>query len=429
MIYIYSLKAPISLCMLFACSLSIGQINQPFTPGKITVNGHMSIGQKGVFSSNYPFIGLVPSQITSYGTTYFYNDFHNDGDFQSKENKAHTIFKKNDSVPLVISGESIISFYGITWDSNAKQKGFVVKSNLDVHGPMEFVQGIVYLDKDNKTLDNRTLGALSVYDKSSIENASDNSHIDGSIEKIGKHSYLFPIGDKGLYRPLILGGSDCPKDVFSVKYSYQDHDFFSSRENKSSIIKYINKQEFWAIDKAQGTSGSIVLSLSLDTRTFPDIDLTELSIVQWNNKLEIWQDYGGILEANNTFISALVHLQPDTSYFTLARVDKESQLPGDILVYNFVSANNDGKNDFLYIQNIHRYPINQVEIFDRWGVRVFSQKQYDKYADGTTNVFTGHYNGNSLPSGTYYYIIKYQIGQAHQQRSITKSGSLHLETF
>jgi gliding motility-associated-like protein len=40
-----------------------------------------------------------------------------------------------------------------------------------------------------------------------------------------------------------------------------------------------------------------------------------------------------------------------------------------------------------------------VKVYNRWGKEVYSNKDYDNLWDGTSN-------GNQLPEGAYYYIIK-----------------------
>jgi gliding motility-associated-like protein len=75
----------------------------------------------------------------------------------------------------------------------------------------------------------------------------------------------------------------------------------------------------------------------------------------------------------------------------------------DIIVYNAVSPNNDGKNDFFRLQNIDTIsPKNEVVIYNRWGDEVFSISDYDN----KTKAFVGMTNGGGkLPSGTYFYKI------------------------
>ncbi len=68
--------------------------------------------------------------------------------------------------------------------------------------------------------------------------------------------------------------------------------------------------------------------------------------------------------------------------------------------YNVITPNNDGFNDRWEIENILTYPDNEVLIFDRWGTLVYQKRNYDNTWDGT-------YDGNDLPQGTYFYVIKF----------------------
>lgn len=74
-------------------------------------------------------------------------------------------------------------------------------------------------------------------------------------------------------------------------------------------------------------------------------------------------------------------------------------------VYNYVSANSDTYNDTFkidYLRNIFlRYTI---EIYNRWGTKVWTGSAATADWDGTsnTNLVVG---SNNLPDGTYYYVI------------------------
>jgi len=83
-----------------------------------------------------------------------------------------------------------------------------------------------------------------------------------------------------------------------------------------------------------------------------------------------------------------------------------------IIVYNGISPDGDGVNDFFFIERIDSFPDNTVTIFNRWGVEVYSREGYDN--DPVTS-FNGFSNGRvtvsegrGLPTGTYYYVIQYQ---------------------
>lgn len=65
------------------------------------------------------------------------------------------------------------------------------------------------------------------------------------------------------------------------------------------------------------------------------------------------------------------------------------------------SPNNDGKNDIFYIDGIAGVT-NRVSIYDRWGIELYSQDNYNN----TTIFWDGKYKGKVVPTGTYFYVIE-----------------------
>ena len=94
----------------------------------------------------------------------------------------------------------------------------------------------------------------------------------------------------------------------------------------------------------------------------------------------------------------------------------------NIEIFNGVSANQDGMNDWFILDCIENYPRNAVKIFNRAGDLVFEKQGYDNAA----NVFTGlgnrglYLGEKELPVGTYFYIIDLKDG------SELKTGYLEL---
>jgi gliding motility-associated-like protein len=74
-------------------------------------------------------------------------------------------------------------------------------------------------------------------------------------------------------------------------------------------------------------------------------------------------------------------------------------------VYNYVSANNDTYNDSFEIDYLRNIFLNYtIEIYNRWGTKVWTGSANTADWDGTsnTNLVIGSTN---LPDGTYYYVI------------------------
>ncbi len=70
-----------------------------------------------------------------------------------------------------------------------------------------------------------------------------------------------------------------------------------------------------------------------------------------------------------------------------------------VKIPNAFSPNNDGINDKWQVFNLENYPDARIEIYNRYGHKVFSSR-------GFVTPWDGKLNGKDLPIGTYYYIIE-----------------------
>ena len=90
-------------------------------------------------------------------------------------------------------------------------------------------------------------------------------------------------------------------------------------------------------------------------------------------------------------------------------------------IYNAISPNGDGLNDFLIIRNIELYPENEIYIFNRWNQKVYETTGYG--VNG--NIFDGSHQKTKriLPVGTYFYIFSYKNKKG---RKIHRQGYLYI---
>lgn len=72
----------------------------------------------------------------------------------------------------------------------------------------------------------------------------------------------------------------------------------------------------------------------------------------------------------------------------------------DITIPSLITPNNDGNNDYLIIRGIEEQGKTELTIFDRSGVMVYENKDYDNKWNGVD------YNENPLPDDTYFYLVK-----------------------
>ena len=130
-----------------------------------------------------------------------------------------------------------------------------------------------------------------------------------------------------------------------------------------------------------------------------------------------WGDYNVTLhvESNSGCSSEITHLVV---------------IEQDLVFPNVITPNGDGINDVWAIENLNTnvnpedpdgYRNNRLQIFDRWGKKVYDVKNYDTYAkDGTIYPGTHAFDGAGLSDGVYYYSFQYK-GKA---KDITFNGSI-----
>ncbi|MFC4721882.1 gliding motility-associated C-terminal domain-containing protein, partial [Geojedonia litorea] len=81
-----------------------------------------------------------------------------------------------------------------------------------------------------------------------------------------------------------------------------------------------------------------------------------------------------------------------------------------LVVYDIITPNGDGLNDYLVFKGLEDFPNNTLQIYNRWGVIVYSAKGYgvgDKLFKGISNGRSTINKSAMLPEGTYYYLLNY----------------------
>jgi len=108
-----------------------------------------------------------------------------------------------------------------------------------------------------------------------------------------------------------------------------------------------------------------------------------------------------IYYANGNYIVTQVVYDGYGCTDTARHVVKIESITSEIaeLIPNAISPNGDGKNDIWHLEFIQSfYPKATIEVYDRWGVQVFTSTGYTKPWDGS-------YSGHELPAASYYYVI------------------------
>ena len=76
------------------------------------------------------------------------------------------------------------------------------------------------------------------------------------------------------------------------------------------------------------------------------------------------------------------------------------KLTYDGKITSLFTPNGDGVNDTWYLENIQEFPDNEVIVYNIYGQEVFRKKGYN-------NDWKGTFNGEDLPDGTYFYVLRF----------------------
>lgn len=359
------------------------------------------------------------------GQVHVFQDWENNGTvtYSGDSSKGKTFFTGVSE--QIIEGTQVSDFQNILFENSKSAVPFNLAGTISVGNKAEFKKGVVNADP---------YGGKVIFKENAVHsNVSDASFVDGKVEKQGDKAFQFPVGDELHFRPSYHQAGTSKDNVYTTQYFYKNSDDQYSHSSKEADILFINDKEYWSVTKDKGAE-NIVLSLTMAGSTTPPDFFspsagTQVAIVRWDETQKKWINEGGAVSepaSGEPYANLLTSKVSGYGIFTMALVKTVlPPVPDSVIVYNALSPNGDGINDTFLIKGIDQYPDNEVEIYNRWGVKVFGTKSYNEndnmfkgYSDGRATVN----RGEKLPTGTYFYILKYNNGT----KGIEKSGYLYI---
>ncbi len=210
----------------------------------------------------------------------------------------------------------------------------------------------------------------------------------------------FSLNNDCLFYTGILGGTDTATVVFC--------DDFGLCDTLVAII-YVNDQILPPVARNDFDSIEMNMALNLDLLANDSIngELKDFKII-------LEPDHGiSTIELDNTVTYTSVGQFCGLEKFNYRICNKNGCDSASVTVkvlcqqpyiVNGFSPNGDGINETFFISGLEQFPDNELSIFNRWGSRVFKQKNYH-------NKWQGKYRGEDLPDGTYFYYFTYGDGK------------------
>lgn len=404
----------ISVFLLFTFNIHAQTSNQ----------GMLYIAENTQFSTVETLDNLESGKVYNDGEAFIYSHFNNDGivDFYQETGTTRFIGARDQ----ILSGTNTSYLQNVYFNNRSNTVPFLLTGLVDINGTADFFNGVV---------DNRNFGGeISFRNNANHINTSDFSHVDGPVNKLGNTNFTFPIGDGGYYR---FGGITAPSDsqaIFKGTFYFKNSNPQYPHELRAGVIYEIDNQEYWTIEEETDTNEDVLITLSYRDVTTPESFMiaaleNNITIVRWDEPTNMWVNEGGAVDHDNQTVTTAIS---GYGVYTFGKIREDAvTTPGNLVVYNAVTPNGDGINDYFFIDIPNDGSVRDlhVMVFNRWGVKVFES---DNYGVGD-NVFDGFSTGRltvndkkQLPSGTYYYILDYQYGDPVQNNRHKQAGFLYL---
>lgn len=311
----------------------------------------------------------------------------NAGTYESGEG-AVTFNSNSATVPQIIhhNGQR---FFRLALSGGTKK---TILSDLVVGSEIQFDNGIVEAAGTSKIIFDP--GVL-------VSGASDISHVHGPVFHRGSGHKLYPIGNGLAYLPVELTNVTDPSALIGIS-SFESGNMTLS---KTPSLRSISDKRYWHIEVDAGSLDNSRVILPLRGEAWIH-DPEKVVVVQSSSPAEDFESIGkSVLTGQGETGRIVSGARVTMPFVALATTAAE------LVVYNAVSPNGDGFNDFLRIANIENYVPNRLSVFNRWGDKIFEIDNYDN----EERVFRGRsniYGDREIETGTYFYVLDLPAGES-----------------
>ena len=217
---------------------------------------------------------------------------------------------------------------------------------LQVNGTMTLTNGILYTNAND---------ILEFMAGSAVTGASNTSHVDGPVTKIGTSAFTFPVGSGTLYAPISMSA---PASNSTYTAEYFPTSYVSTTPLQAGL-DHISNVEHWIFNKVSGANVNVTLSFAT-IRSGVVNSLADLRVAKWDGTQ--WLNLGNGGTTGTTAAGTVVNSSAITTYspFTLGSSNTLNPLPVSLLSFTATlldntvnikwSTANEINNDFFTIE-------------------------------------------------------------------------------
>jgi gliding motility-associated-like protein len=350
-------------------------------------------------------------QMHGAGSLGFHTDLINDGSFDQNSGLVG-FYGYNRS--LTVSG----AFMPIFYDAEiVVDDGLYLDTGIGVTNNGNLITGDIITPRNHANVYSNFI------DSAFYVGENDVSLVDGYAAMTNKDTFTFPVGDDNRLRPLGIA-STSPNAIAKCAYFYEDPNTISAygksflTSKKASEFLSVSDREFWHLEGDVPSSVTLTWDEWSNVRTLAEF-VSDIKVVGWHKEQKAWVNLGNTdVQGGMAYgsVTSEVFVPNDYEIITLGGNDDKLQEFATIELDNyFMTPNGDGKNDFLVLEGIEKSQDNNIQIFNRYGVMVYSKSNYHNEFDGKSNRQSVIDRNAGLESGIYFYIITFNdLRQKHQ---------------
>ena len=265
-------------------------------------------------------------------------------------------------------------------------------STAGFFGPLSLVDGIVESETD---------ASATVYLSSdfSWDTANHNSYI-GTRAHVENHSELiFPIGDGGTFHPLAIhNAAQSEVTAWYQNITHTNNTFAPNIESKANFYWKVEASAPVRLSLTWGPESALSqLTNALEALIFLGFNGNRWEIIPAQARAQDLLN----LEASSISLGTMTSDESvDLSNYEAITIGARVYRKG-VNISDAFSPNGDGSNDTWFIQYAPQYPNMKIQVFNRWGEKVYSATA------GYNNDWGGNFQTNKtkLPSSSYFYQI------------------------
>ena len=287
-------------------TLNIGSGTTLFVVGNLTNDGAASISNSGTLN--------ISGDLLNNGTT---------------ATGASSNLTFSGTAVQTVSGTGTVLARDITFSNAA---GVVLSAPLQADGIVNFTNGLVT---------NLASTPLIITANGSVTGASNASHVDGYVRKLGTGAFTFPVGNATNYQPVGVNLTTNTSGLMA-KYAVGDAGSaaFGTGGTSSTPLLYYNQGEYWDLSPTGTASGSVTIYFD----TYKNIGITNTAHLRVAHKSGgQWLNEGATSVSGTVTSGSVTGNSVNTwSPFSLGSISAASPLP--VTLISFSGNNTSGSN-------------------------------------------------------------------------------------